>query len=238
MLPTLDNYAPEIIKLLKEIAEPGCLEYFSAIAPVAISLLALLFSFLGKKNTDTIQKKIASSEDRAFQRKIIFDLYDAFSNQETIYCISEGLFLTPLASAKVATVFENHLLELYKNRNRLTLITLKDKSKETRDLINSIDNALQIYSKLRNKLIAFLVNGEQQSQYQRSLKKLASQYPNNFNENEIYSDPEKRSKFALYMSESESVKDIFKLQKDYVQATSSEKFDQQIKQLLDKLSNQ
>lgn len=238
MFQTLDYYALEIIKLLKEISKPGYIEYISAITPSLISLLALFISWLGKKNTDAIQKKIASSEERAFRRKIIFDLYDTFMNQETVYCINESLFLSPLASTKVATAFENHLLELYKNRNRLALITLEDKSKESRDLINSTNRALKIYTSLRNKLIEFLVNGELKNQYEHSIKKLTEYYQNNFNENEIYSNQEKRSRFVQYMSESKTVKDILKLQEDYIQATSSENLDHQIKQFLDKLSNQ
>lgn len=237
MCLSLDCYALEIIQVLKDISEPGYIDYIGAIAPALTSILALIISIQGKRNTDVIQKKIASSEERVFRRRLILELYDAFTNQKVAYYINEGVFLLLDESSKISTCieFESQLLNLCRNKNKLKLITLKENSTEVQDLLNSVNNAFEIYCNFRNKLVGFLVNGGIKMQYLETVKKLEKIYNQKLSDMEIFSNQEKRLAYLAYMNKSEAVQDIRKLWNDYQQAVSDEKFDIFFKNYLDRL---
>lgn len=232
---SLEFYASEIVRFLKDISEPGVLDYIEAIAPVCISVLALIISCWGKSNTEAIQRKIATSEDRASKRAIILEAYSEYLNFETITYIEEGFFRIPNDVRRSWIDLTKKKIDMNISLNKVKLILMGDKSELSANLISSIRNVFLIYVDLHSAISEFMANGECDSRYKHAMDILHKKYGTNIEDHILLSNTDVRREF-LSLSNCQKVKDIYDLKEKYLSAISDDSFDINFKKYFDMLS--
>lgn len=232
---SLEFYASEIVGFLKDISEPGVLDYIEAIAPVCISILALIVSHWGKSNTEAIQKKIATSEDRASKRTILLEVYSEYLNFETITYIEEGFFRIPNDVRRSWVDLTKKKIDMNISLNKVKLILMGDKSELSANLISSIRNAFLIYIDLYDAISEFIDNGECDSRYKRAMDILHKKYGLDIEDHILLSNRDVRQEF-LSLSNCQKVNDIYGLKEKYLSAISDGSFDINFKKYFDALS--
>lgn len=191
-------YASEIIHAIRGLKEQGTfdtiVDLVGAFGPVIISGIALWISWRSSKNTEAIQKQIATAEERAHQRVVLLDAYSSICDFRVKYYVDEGLYKLPSVASNICFDLDNKLLEKTNNKNRVRLLLMGDNSDEAKQLLKAIDNAIDFYVKLTTQIKVYVANGDCQRKYNNAMLTIRSK---NFDltEEDVLKNPLLRQEF-------------------------------------------
>lgn len=242
MCGDISFYASELIHAIRGLKEQGTfdtiVDVVGAFGPVIISGIALWISWRGSKNTEAIQKQIATSEERSKIRQLLLEAYSLFVDQELAYLLSRDLMMirfpefATLLKEKVDVKSTNMLAAL----NKVRLILSGNTTFIETKVLKALYDAYMVYEEFTNSVISFVDNGECLKVYNSAMLKLKKEYGDQLTQNVIFSDSEIQAKFINY-SNSDTLKKIEETYKKYLVAVNDENFDIHFQNYLKELSN-
>lgn len=227
----LEFYMSDIARFLRDISEPEWFEYLSSIAPVIISILALFISCWSNKNTEIVQKKIATSENRSFMRQTIIEVYSVLYNVSIKYYIDEGFVFIPNMACGVCSKLDEDHLKMVARKNKIKLLLMGDKSSEAKDLLIAIDRVYNAYVNLLLAIKIYVANGACILAYRKAVEVILLENPG-VTECKIFLNPNLRSKF-LKLTHNEMIE---RACREYEKVFTDEKNEACFKRYLDTLS--
>ncbi len=228
-------YASEVLRFLEELATPGLVDWLGAIGPTLISCIALWLSWRGSKNTEAIQKQIATAEGRASLRKVLLEAHSTFFNHDIEFLFREGLIRIPGAANNLSLRIAERHLNMITALKRVELVTMGDNSDLRRNLLTSIRDALCIYGEFSTSVTNFVGFGECLRVYNDTILCLEKEYGKRLTPEEIIMNYEKMVKFMSY-SHCDSIRKMEEICCRYERAVSDDNFNVHFQKYLDNLS--
>lgn len=231
-------YFQDLIDTINELKDKSLWENLISIigvfGPMFISGLALFISIRSEKNTASIQKKISTTEERAFKRQVVLEAYGLFLNHDISFMLKNESLRVPNLAKNISLQISSRRFQMLAAFNKVRLITMGDESESAKNLTHAIKNALSSYEQLDDKVSQFVRYGDCTSFYHKALDELRDKYGPSFAETELFNNSMTRSDFVSYTN-CDSINEINKSINDYILRISDNEFDVYFKKYIDEL---
>lgn len=238
MCGDLGFYASELIHAIRGLKEQGTfdtiVDVVGAFGPVIISGIALWISWRSSKNTEAIQRQIATAEKRSFKRQKLFEIYSSFLEINALFDIDKEHIYAPRWAKQLSQKSKGTRIKMAQARNQLNLLLLDETSADAVNLMKAVDAALDAYRKLDKTVRTYIYS----SKYKIIIAKALSSVTNDSEEDYFSQFQNVEEINPLYFKDIDDkvLKEILGLKEKYISAIDDKHFDVYFKNYLNKLS--
>lgn len=238
MCGDLGFYASELIHAIRGLKEQGTfdtiVDVVGAFGPVIISGIALWISWRSSKNTDAIQRQIATAEKRSLLRQELVDTFTIFVDETTFDHFDKGYYRIPEVAFKELLENNAHRIHLQREKNKVRMLIGGESSVEAKELIFAVENAYEKYELFYYRLERFINSKDYRATIENAKLNIYTKY-GQIPDTQIYWNKDIEELYNK-LTDHESYKEIAQLIKAYKESTNDENFDVYFQKYLNTLS--